>query len=189
MICAIASILLLPLQAATPVPTPTPVEGSRVAIETSMGRIVAVLYPEAAPIAVENFLTYVKERHYDGTIFHRVIPDFMIQGGGYDVVLAEKPAHDPIRNEARNGLRNSRGTLAMARGDKPNTARAQFFINLRNNDMLDFGIAGAGYTVFGRVVEGMDVVDRIAAVHTSARGPHESVPDTPVVIKTVRVIE
>jgi cyclophilin family peptidyl-prolyl cis-trans isomerase len=114
---------------------------------------------------------------------------FMIQGGGYDTAFNERPTRDPIRNEARNGLRNSRGTIAMARGTKPNSARAQFFINLRDNHILDFGIGGAGYTVFGRVIDGMDVVDDISAVRVSGRGPHEAVPDTPVMINSVRVVE
>jgi peptidyl-prolyl cis-trans isomerase A (cyclophilin A) len=124
----------------------------------------------------------VRSGHYDGTIFHRVIPDFMIQGGDFTPEMEERPERPPIRNEARNGLRNSRGAVAMARTEDPDSAASQFFINLRNNHNLDFGIAGAGYAVFGEVVGGMDVADRIAASPTTRRGPHEDTPVRPVVI-------
>ena len=139
--------------------------------------------------ASQNFLKYVRSGHYEGTVFHRVMPGFMIQGGGFTPELEEKPTQGPIKNEARNGLRNSRGTVAMARTNDPDSADGQFFINLRDNHRLDYGIGGAGYAVFGQVVEGMDVVDRIAAVPTASRGPHENVPQMAVVIKKVREVE
>jgi peptidyl-prolyl cis-trans isomerase A (cyclophilin A) len=186
---ALMAMLLGPVQevpAAMPTPAPT---GPRVRIETSLGSFVAMLRPDVAPNSTENFLAYVRSGHYAGTVFHRVIPDFMIQGGGYDARLEEKPTRDPVRSEARNGLRNSRGSLALARTSDPHSAAAQFFVNLRNNHRLDFGIGGAGYTVFGQVVEGMEVVDRIAAVRTVARGPHENVPEQPVTILSVTLLD
>jgi cyclophilin family peptidyl-prolyl cis-trans isomerase len=156
---------------------------------TSLGTITIALDPEKAPVTVENFLGYVRSGHYDGTVFHRVIPGFMIQGGGFTPELEEKPTRPAIRNEARNGLRNSRGAVAMARTNDPHSATSQFFVNLRDNHRLDFGISGAGYAVFGRVVEGMDVVDRIAMVPTTSRGPHENVPQVGVVIKKARELK
>ena len=136
----------------------------------ALGTIAIALNREKAPISVDNFLKYVKAGHYDGTVFHRVMPGFMIQGGGFTPELEERPTRPPIKNEARNGLRNSRGTVAMARTNDPNSATSQFFINVRDNHRLDFGIGGAGYAVFGEVVEGMDVVDRIAPIPTTTRG-------------------
>jgi len=175
-----------PPPGATP---PAPVEAlppepslPRVLIETSRGDITVQLFPEDSPLSVTNFLEYVRAGHFDGTIFHRVMPNFMIQGGGYDADMKEKETRDPIRSEARNGLRNERGRLAMARTKKAHSARAQFFINLKTNHRLDFGISGAGYAVFGEVVEGMDVVDAIARVSTSALGAHANVPNEPVLI-------
>jgi peptidyl-prolyl cis-trans isomerase A (cyclophilin A) len=176
-----------PSPAATPTPRPTP-SGPTVVITTSLGTIKAVLNKEQSPITVDNFLKYVRSGFYDGTIFHRVMPNFMVQGGGMTPDMQEKPTQAPIRNEARNGLRNSRGTLAMARLPDPNSATSQFFINVRDNHSLDFGIRGAGYAVFGEVVEGMDVVDKIVGVATTAKGPHESVPVTPVIIRSVREV-
>jgi peptidyl-prolyl cis-trans isomerase A (cyclophilin A) len=155
---------------------------------TALGTITIALDREKAPITVGNFLSYVRAGHYEGTVFHRVIANFMIQGGGYTADLEEKPTQAPIRNEARNGLRNSRGTVAMARTNDPDSATSQFFINLKDNHMLDFGIAGAGYAVFGTVVEGMEVVDRIAAAPVTSRGPHQSVPQVAVVIRNVREV-
>jgi peptidyl-prolyl cis-trans isomerase A (cyclophilin A) len=177
-------------QAAEPIPTPA-LTGPVVALDvaqghTALGTITIALDPERAPISVRNFLKYVRSGHYDGTVFHRVIPGFMIQGGGFTPELEEKPTDGSIRNEAKNGLRNSRGTVAMARTNDPDSADAQFFINLRDNHRLDYGIGGAGYAVFGQVIEGMDVVDRIAAVPTTSRGPHENVPQVGVVIKKAR---
>jgi peptidyl-prolyl cis-trans isomerase A (cyclophilin A) len=169
-----------------PSPRPTP-SGPVVVLDTSAGRIRIGLYDDKSPKSVENFLRYVRKGQYDGTVFHRVIPGFMIQGGGMTPDLKEKPTDPPIRNEARNGVRNSRGTIAMARTNDPDSATAQFFINLKDNAFLDFGIRGAGYAVFGEVLEGMDVVDKIATVPTTTRAGNENVPVTAVVIKTVRV--
>lgn len=176
-----------------PQPAPPAPTGPVVALEVAQGRTVfgtvtIVLDPEKAPITVRNFLKYVRSGHYEGTVFHRVIPGFMIQGGGFTPELEEKPNQGPIKSEARNGLRNSRGTLAMARTNNPDSADSQFFINLRDNHRLDYGIGGAGYTVFGRVIEGMDVVDRIAMVPTASRGQHENVPQMAVVIKKAREV-
>lgn len=162
-------------------------KGPVVVLETTLGVIKIALNEEKAPITVANFLEYVKTGHYDGTIFHRVMPDFMIQGGGMDNAMTERPTRKAIRNEARNGLRNSRGTVAMARTNAPDSATDQFFINLKNNHPLDFGIGGAGYAVFGEVVEGMEVVDKIAAVRTTSRKGHDDVPVTAVVIQKARL--
>jgi peptidyl-prolyl cis-trans isomerase A (cyclophilin A) len=178
----------IPIEIATPPPVPDPT-GPVVLLETSEGEIRIGLYAERSPRSVENFLSYVRSGHYVGTIFHRVIPDFMIQGGGFDASMAEKPTDASIRNEARNGLRNSRGTVALARRDDPDSATSQFFVNVQNNHRLDFGIAGAGYAVFGKVLEGMEVVDRIARVPTQAQGPHANVPVSPVTIVGARVEE
>ncbi|PYQ13369.1 MAG: peptidylprolyl isomerase A [Acidobacteria bacterium] len=179
--------LLLAQAAASPSPSPSAPAGPVVVLETSLGRIRVALDQAKAPISVANFLKYVRAGHYAGTVFHRVIPGFMIQGGGMNAELKEKPTSPPIRNESRNGLRNLRGTIAMARTSDPNSATAQFFINVKDNPSLDFGIRGAGYAVFGQVLEGMDVVDRIVAVSTTTKGPYENVPVTPVVIKSARV--
>jgi cyclophilin family peptidyl-prolyl cis-trans isomerase len=183
--------------AAQPAPTPTPRPrpvGPVVALDVVQGRaalgtITIALDAQRSPISVENFMAYVRAGHYDGTTFHRVMQGFMIQGGGYTPEMEEKPTRSPIQNEARNGLRNSRGTVAMARLDNPNSATSQFFINLRDNHRLDFGIAGAGYAVFGEVIDGMDVVEKIAAVPTTTRGPHENVPQISVIIKRAREIQ
>jgi len=156
--------------------------GPFVTIETSLGRIRVALYKDKSPITVQNFVQYVHAGHYDGTIFHRVIPGFMIQGGGMEEDMSERPSRPPIKNEAKNGLRNLRGTLAMARTPDPNSATAQFFINVKDNASLDYGIGGAGYAVFGEVVEGMDVVDKIVAVPTTTKGGHANVPRVPVTI-------
>jgi len=190
MISAAALLLLAQVTTASPaaVPSPRPTPGGPVVVlETSAGRIRIGLYDDKSPVSTENFLKYVRKGHYNGTIFHRVIPTFMIQGGGMTADMTEKPTDAPIRNEARNGVRNSRGTVAMARTNDPNSATAQFFINLKENASLDFGIRGAGYAVFGEVVEGMDVVDKIAAVQTTRRGVNDDVPVTPVVITSAKV--
>jgi peptidyl-prolyl cis-trans isomerase A (cyclophilin A) len=138
-----------------------------------------------APKTVANFVAYVDAGHYDGTVFHRVIPDFMIQGGGMNAELQEKPTQPPIPLESRNGLKNAKGSVAMARTSAPNSATSQFFINLKENSFLDAANSrdGNGYAVFGQVVSGMDVVERIAAVPTSAKGPHQNVPASPVTIR------
>src|SRR5438874_2149602 len=156
---------------------------SVVVIDTSMGAIKVELYPDKAPITVKNFLKYVEDKHYDGTIFHRVIADFMIQGGGMEPGLKEKKTRDPIKNEAGNGLSNERGTLAMARTNDPDSATAQFFINTVDNKRLDRNDESAGYAVFGKVVDGMKVVDEIRRVETSTQGGHKDVPVKDVVIK------
>jgi cyclophilin family peptidyl-prolyl cis-trans isomerase len=183
------SVLLQAAPELEPTPTPTPPDGPVVVLETNRGEIRIGLYEHEAPATVANFLEYVRAGHYDGTIFHRVIADFMIQGGGFDENLIERPARDPILSEARNGLRNRRGAVAMARLDDPHSARAQFFINLKTNHDLDFGIRGMGYTVFGQVLEGMEVVDTIARLPTMVRRPHQHVPRSTVLIERARVIE
>jgi cyclophilin family peptidyl-prolyl cis-trans isomerase len=163
----------------------------QVELTTNMGTITLELYPENAPNTVENFLRYVKNGHYDGTIFHRVIPGFMIQGGGFTRDFAEKPTGAPIKNEAGNGLRNAAGFIAMARTADPHSASAQFFINLNTNSNLDFRsqtAEGWGYTVFGKVVKGTDVVSRIAGVATASRPPHDDVPVKPVIIQRARIV-
>lgn len=161
----------------------------KVVMETSKGTIEIELDGEKAPISTQNFLKYVDGKHYDGTIFHRVIPGFMIQGGGMDEKMNEKKSGEPIKNEAGNGLKNMRGTLAMARTNVVDSATAQFFINTVDNDFLnhrDTSPRGFGYAVFGKVTKGMDVVDQIAGVKTSTKGMHENVPVEPVVIKSVK---
>jgi cyclophilin family peptidyl-prolyl cis-trans isomerase len=160
-------------------------------IHTSMGHIIVRLEPDRAPQSVENFLQYVRDRAYDGTIFHRVIKDFMIQGGGYTRTLDKRPTRAPVVNEADNGLENLRGTIAMARTRMPDSATNQFFINSVDNPFLDHRdrtLNGWGYAVFGRVIEGMDVVDRISAVATGPGGPFgRDVPREAVVIEAIRI--
>lgn len=164
-----------------------------VRIVTSMGEIVVTLNAEAAPRTVENFLQYVDAGFYSGTLFHRVIDDFMIQGGGFDTSYQPKPTQAPIRNEADNGLTNARGTIAMARTSAPHSATAQFYINLKDNDFLDHSAPtprGWGYAVFGVVVEGMDVVDAIGRVSTGPAGPFpQDAPRQPIIIETVERVE
>lgn len=163
----------------------------RVELATSMGSITLELYPDKAPATVANFLRYVKDGFYDGTLFHRVIPDFMIQGGGYSPGFVEKQTRGPVKNEAGNGLQNTVGMVAMARTSDPHSATAQFFINLADNDFLNFTAPtaqGYGYTVFGKVVKGIDVVEKIGRVKTGP-GPakHTDVPLKPVIIKHARI--
>lgn len=164
---------------------PARAAGERVKLSTSLGDIVVELDRAKAPKTVANFLQYVKDGHYAGTVFHRVIDGFMIQTGGMDATMKEKPTRAPVPSESENGLKNLRGTLAMARTPDPNSATSQFFINVRDNAFLDRANArdGHGYTVFGKVVAGMDVVDKIRSVPTGSRGPHQDVPVTPVEIK------
>ncbi len=164
----------------------------KVEIKTSLGAVVIELYPENAPKTVENFLQYVKDGFYDGTIFHRVIPGFMAQGGGFTPNFQQKPVRPAIRNEAGNGLRNAIGTVAMARTADAHSATAQFFINVSDNDFLDFKSPddkGYGYTVFARVTSGMDVVQKMLLVPTATTGPHQNVPRQPVVIERARLLE
>jgi peptidyl-prolyl cis-trans isomerase A (cyclophilin A) len=168
-------------------PAPKRVEGNPVVvIKTNKGEIEVELLADKAPGTVKNFLAYADEGFYDGTIFHRVIDGFMIQGGGFDKDMRQKATKAPIKNEADNGVKNERGTLAMARTGQVDSATAQFFINLVNNDFLNHGERDFGYAVFARVVGGMDVVDQIAKVRTSRQGPHEAVPSDPVVIESVK---
>jgi peptidyl-prolyl cis-trans isomerase A (cyclophilin A) len=149
-----------------------------------MGNIVLELNPARAPATVENFLRYVRDGHYDGTLFHRVMNGFMIQGGGFDVNMRQKPVRDPIRLESQNGLRNLTGTVAMARTSDPQSATAQFFINVADNSRLDFpNPDGHGYAVFGKVIEGMEVVNRIKGVPVGSQGFHQNVPRDPILIQ------
>lgn len=160
-----------------------------VKLKTSMGDVIIELDRKATPVTTDNFLGYVREGFYDGTIFHRVISGFMIQGGGFTAEMKQKGTHQPIVNEAANGLKNSRGTIAMARTNNPNSATSQFFINHRDNTSLDYaGPGNPGYAVFGRVTEGIDVVDKIAAVRTTRKGPYDDVPVEPVVIISAKVV-
>ena len=158
---------------------------SSVVITTSMGLIKVELSPDKAPLSVQNFLSYVDKNFYDGTIFHRVIGTFMIQGGGFDADLKLKATSAPVKNESDNGLKNDRGTIAMARTNLPNSATSQFFINVVDNGMLNYP-TNNGYAVFGHVTEGMDVVDRIKAVQTGSKNGMSDVPVTPVVIQSIR---
>lgn len=155
-----------------------------VVFSTNYGDFTLELYPDKAPITVENFLSYVDSGFYDGTIFHRVIPGFVIQGGGFTEDMQQKPTEAPIKNEADNGLKNERGTLSMARTSDINSATSQFFVNLKDNAFLDHGSRDFGYAVFAKVVEGMDVIDKIAAVPTGNRAGHQDVPNEPVVVKS-----
>jgi peptidyl-prolyl cis-trans isomerase B (cyclophilin B) len=160
-----------------------------VVMETSMGKIRIELYKDKAPITVQNFLKYVEDKHYHGLIFHRVISDFMIQGGGFEPGMKEKKTRAAIKNESSNGLTNKKGTIAMARTPEPDSATSQFFINVKDNDLLDKANAqdGVGYCVFGKVIDGMDVVDKIKAVQTGRRGRHRDVPLEDVTITSVRL--
>jgi cyclophilin family peptidyl-prolyl cis-trans isomerase len=160
-----------------------------VVLDTSLGTIKIELYPDRAPVTVKNFLEYVNAKHYDGTIFHRVISSFMIQGGGFTPDMKQKPTRAPIKNEGGNGLKNERGTIAMARTNVPDSATAQFFINVKDNDFLNRERAQdrVGYAVFGKVIEGMDVVDKIKDVPTAGKGQFDDVPVTPVVIRSATV--
>ena len=162
----------------------------KVKLSTSMGDIVVQLEPAKAPKTVENFLQYVKDKHYDGTIFHRVIDGFMVQGGGFTADMAQKPVRAPIALEAANGLKNDKYTIAMARTNVPDSATAQFFINVKDNDMLNARQpSGDGYAVFGKVVQGSDVVDKIKAVATGNKGGHQNGPSSPVTITTATVVK
>ena len=163
---------------------------SKVKLATNHGDIVIELESEKAPLSAENFLQYVRDGHYDGTVFHRVIDGFMIQGGGFEPGLKQKPTRDPIKNEAQNGLKNDTYTVAMARTPDPDSATAQFFINVANNDFLNFTSPdprGFGYAVFGKVVEGQDVVEQIKKVKTGSKGFHQDVPKEDVIIQSVTI--
>ena len=163
-----------------------------VIIRTTFGEIKLELNAEKAPKTVENFLNYAREGYYDGTIFHRVIDNFMIQGGGFDTDMQQKPTREPVENEADNGLKNDFGTVAMARTMEPHSATAQFFINVKDNDFLNHSgknMQGWGYTVFGKITEGEDVLDKIRAVATTSRNGHQDVPTDAVIIESVEVTE
>ena len=165
---------------------------TKVKLTTTLGEIIIQLNTEKAPVSSANFLTYVNEGFYNGTIFHRIIPDFMAQGGGFDTNFNQKAVHAPIKNEANNSLKNTRGTLAMARTNDPNSATAQFFINYKDNSFLNHTSqtsSGWGYAVFGEVIEGMDVVDAMAKQATGNRGGHQDVPKTDIVIEKAEVIK
>ena len=164
-------------------------QAQKVRLTTSLGELVIELDKDKAPRTVDNFLTYVRAGHYDGTVFHRVIPNFMLQGGGFTADMAQKPTRPPIALESRNGLSNVVGTLAMARTQVPDSASSQFFINVSDNVFLDQANSrdGHGYAVFGKIVAGMDVVERIRLVETGARGPHQNVPLQAVVIQKAQV--
>ncbi|MDO9434358.1 peptidylprolyl isomerase [Hydrogenophaga sp.] len=172
-----ASAALLPLSASAQGAAP------RVKLTTSAGDIVLEVYPDKAPKTVENFLQYVQDKHYEGTVFHRVIADFMVQGGGFTVDLKQKPTRPPVPLEANNGLKNDRGAVAMARTSNPNSATSQFFINTVNNANLNApNPDGYGYTVFGKVVSGLDILDKIRATPVGDQGMHQNVPKTPITI-------
>jgi cyclophilin family peptidyl-prolyl cis-trans isomerase len=188
---------VIPPPAPTPAPKAAPVPPKEaapvgppvVAIRTNKGTMRIELFPDKAPKTVANFLAYVDDKFYDGTIFHRVMPDFMIQGGGFTADMVEKNTRAPVANESQGGESNVRGTISMARTNDPHSATGQFIINHANNRMLDFGARGAnqwGYAVFGRVIEGMEVVDAIAATPTGNKGPYQNVPIENVVIESIR---
>lgn len=160
-----------------------------VIMTTSKGDIKIELFKDKAPVSVENFLSYVNDGFYNGTIFHRVIPNFMIQGGGFTPDFTQKPVKPPIKNEAKNGLKNERGTLAMARTQVVDSATSQFFINLVDNSFLDNGVRDYGYAVFAKVVDGMDVVDEIGSVQTGTKGMYGDVPQEDVVIESIKIVE
>lgn len=188
----ICILCLTTIALAKPLPRLEPpsaqVAGNRVVLETSEGRVVIELFVDQAPLSSANFLQYVDDRHYDGTIFHRVISEFMIQGGGHLPGMREKPGRAPIKNEAGNGLSNERGTIAAARTAAPESATSQFFINVKDNKFLDRANSHdkVGYAVFGKVVEGMDVIDRIRTVKTTNVNGHSDVPERDVLILSAR---
>ena len=164
----------------------------KVKFSTTAGDFVVEVYPDKAPKTVDNFLRYVKDHHYDGTIFHRVINNFMIQGGGFEPGMKQKSTRAPIKNEANNGVGNKVGTVAMARTMEPHSASAQFFINVADNDFLNHSaptVQGWGYCVFGQVVDGMDVVDKIKGVATTMRAGHQDVPSEDVIIEKAEIVE
>ncbi len=183
-LCALVLGALAAMAGQAPAQEKNPV----VVMDTSMGKITVELFPAKAPITVKNFLKYVDEKFYDGTVFHRVIPTFMIQGGGMEPGLKEKKTHPPIKNESTNGLSNKKGTIAMARTGVPDSATAQFFINVENNNNLDKAMAAdrVGYAVFGQVIDGMDVVEKIRRVETGSSGGHQDVPRQDVIIRSIR---
>ncbi|WP_336368225.1 peptidylprolyl isomerase [Marinobacter sp. C2H3] len=189
LLLAVFTLLAMPASAADNGQASASDPMPRVRVVTSEGAFVLQLRPDVAPETVQNFLDYVQAGFYDGTVFHRVIPGFMIQGGGFTADLGRKSTNAPIRNEATRTLPNLRGTIAMARTNDPDSATSQFFINLVNNDFLNAGVRGAGYAVFGKVVDGMGVVDAIAKVETGVTSGMSDVPKTPVVIEKATVLK
>jgi len=184
-LCAVAAVVACMAFAVT-----AEAKNPVVLMETSMGNVKMELFETEAPISVKNFLDYVNKGFYGGTIFHRVISGFMIQGGGFSTDFKQKPTSGPIKNEAGNGLKNTRGTIAMARTGAPDSATSQFFINVVNNDMLNRpNPDGFGYAVFGKVIEGMDVVDKIKSVKTGNQRGFQDVPEQQVVIKSIKVLK
>jgi cyclophilin family peptidyl-prolyl cis-trans isomerase len=180
--------LLTALGLAVSVPAAGAADNPRVTLKTSMGNVVMELYPDKAPKTVDNFLKYVKSGHYNGTIFHRVIPDFMVQGGGFDKDMKQKPTSGTVENEAKNGLKNEPYTVAMARTADPHSASAQFFINVKDNGFLNYpGRDGWGYTVFGKVIQGTEVIDKMKSVETTNSGMHQNVPAKPIVIESATI--
>ena len=178
------------LTGTTPAQTVSDAKPVKIVMETSKGTIEIELDAAKAPISAANFVNYAKKGFYDGLIFHRVIPNFMVQGGGFTPDMQQKPTDGNIENEAKNGLKNVKGTLAMARTSVPHSASSQFFINLKDNSFLDYpGQDGWGYCVFGKVTKGMEVVDAMATVATAQKGPHGDVPVEPIVIKSAKVAE
>lgn len=185
----LSAVLILVIVAGTCMGQENASPSPQVVLETSKGEIVLELYPDKAPLTVKNFLGYADAGFYNGTIFHRVIPEFMIQGGGFTQDMQKKPVKAPVKNEAYNGLKNDRGTIAMARTPDPHSASSQFFINTVDNAFLNYKsqtTSGWGYAVFGKVIKGMDVVDAISKVETGSQGSFRDVPKTPVKIITVR---
>lgn len=190
-LCCLANLCFSQTEEKTAVKTEKPAHPT-VEMKTNLGTLEIELYPEKAPKTVENFLQYIKDGHYDKTIFHRVIPGFVVQGGGFTVDFKQKPTRTPVEIESDNGLKNTRGTLSMARTSDPNSATSQFFINLNDNVSLDFrskSLSGWGYAVFGKVTKGMDIVDQMAKVKTVSNGPHQDVPVNPIEIQSVKVKE
>lgn len=183
-IVALGLLIALPFAASAEANSPADAGNPRVEVTTSLGSFVLELWPEEAPLTVENFLGYVDRGFYDGLVFHRVIPDFMIQAGGYDAAMDYREPMGPVRNESVGGPRNLRSTIAMARQRNPDSADAQFFVNVQDNSHLDADGQRPGYTVFGQVVAGMDIVDRISLVRTGVRAGMRDVPLQPVVIES-----
>ncbi len=193
-IAMLTALVLIPALSAPAWANTKSSEGNKMYVQltTTMGKIVVELDGDKAPKTAANFAQYVKDGHYDGTIFHRVIAGFMIQGGGMDVDMREKDTREPIENEAKNGLENDKYTIAMARTQDPHSATSQFFINTKDNEFLNFtaeNTRGWGYAVFGRVVEGREVVDKIEDVETSSKSYHDDVPNEPVIIEKAEILE
>ncbi|MES2664220.1 MAG: peptidylprolyl isomerase [Pseudomonadota bacterium] len=187
--CLIATSHIFAEELTTPMDKLTKPESTTVEFKTSMGDIVIRLYDKQVPVTTENFIQYVKSGFFKDTVFHRVVPGFVIQGGGHTADLERKETKDPIINEAKTGPQNKRGTLSMARTSLPNSATSQFFINLVDNSSLDPNSGSAGYAVFGEVIEGMNVVDSIAAVPTNRQGMHQNVPIKPIVVLDAKIRE